>query len=194
METKLTFQNQKGDRLIGILANPSNNCNVPVAILCHGFTSQKNNDTNLALTKILNENNIATFRIDLMGHGESGGDFANITVSEGVEDILQAISFAKSIGFTKIGLMGSSFGGNCVLVAATKSNNLAVLVAKSPVCDYTEVEEMRRSPKEMSLWQNRGYTTHKNSKGVEFKLNYTFLRIWAKMLSIQLLRKSMFRH
>ncbi|MEK6867658.1 MAG: hypothetical protein AABX98_02430 [Nanoarchaeota archaeon] len=70
MQTKLTFTNSNGTKLVGILSNPKNTTTVPIMILCHGFTGNKEG-TSLILEKLFNEKNIATFRFDFFGHGDS---------------------------------------------------------------------------------------------------------------------------
>lgn len=82
MLQKLTFTNSKGIELAGILSDPNKTKEV-VMILCHGFSSSKGSNTHLTLERLFNEKNIATFRFDFFGHGESRGNFEDITVSEG---------------------------------------------------------------------------------------------------------------
>ena len=94
MNQKIYFKNKKGNKLCGVLVAPDNK-NHPIVILCHGFHSTKDNNTNTRLHAMLKEKNIATFRFDFYGHGESDGKFENITVSEAVEDALCAIEFLK---------------------------------------------------------------------------------------------------
>ncbi|MAH42743.1 alpha/beta hydrolase, partial [archaeon] len=72
MKKKLTFQNSKGDKLVGILSDSGSKT---IVIMCHGFTSSKESGTYINLEKMLNEKGIATFRFDFYGHGESDGKF-----------------------------------------------------------------------------------------------------------------------
>ena len=174
MEKKIFFKNSKGNNLCGILSNPTNNINNPVIILCHGFTTSKDNKTNKTLQKILNKKNISIFRFDFFGHGESEGKFENITISEAVDDILNAIKYLKNNNYKKIGLVGSSFGGISCINAASKTKDLFLLGLKAPVSNYLEKEIQKRSKEEIELWKNKGYIIHINSKGKKKKLNYTF--------------------
>ncbi len=95
MSEKIYFLNSKGDKLCGILSNPRTNKNGPIMILCHGIPSSKDNFTSTHLEKLLNEKNIATLRFDLFGNGESEGNFEEITISECIDDIMQAIRYIK---------------------------------------------------------------------------------------------------
>ncbi|MFH1428019.1 MAG: alpha/beta fold hydrolase [Patescibacteria group bacterium] len=171
---KIFFKDSDGVELCGILSNPSDDVSRPIMILCHGFTASKNSSTYLRLEEILNKANIATFRFDFFGHGESQGDFSEITVSKAVDSILRAIEYIKFLGYAKIGLFGSSFGGISSIVAASKAADLSLLVLKSPVSDYLEVETRRKSKTDIKNWRDKGYIIDIDSKGEKRKLNYTF--------------------
>ncbi len=172
MEEKVYFANSKGDKLCGILSMVSDETR-PVIIIAHGHHSTKDRKSYTTIQDILNKKNISTFRFDFYGHGESEGKFENATVSEAVDDILQAIAFLKSRGFKKIGLIGSSYGGLASIMAASKSNDLYVLALKSPVSNYEERERAVKPKEELDDWKRKGYTKYKEDNE-EIKLNYIF--------------------
>jgi len=171
---KITFYNSQDNKLVGILSGPSPEQNRPVIVICHGFSSRKERATFAQLEQLLNQKDIATFRFDFYGHGESDGDFADITVSEAVDDILQAIAYLKGLGYKRIGLMGSSFGGLSSIMAASKTKDLFVLALKSPVSDYEEVEVQKRGAQGIKDWKEQGYDYYTSGDGRKLKLNYTF--------------------
>ncbi|MDO8538567.1 MAG: alpha/beta fold hydrolase [archaeon] len=171
---KLFFKDSKGNKLCAILSNPAENTSNPIIILCHGFTTSKDNFTNRTLEKILNEKEIATFRFDFFAHGESEGKFEDVTVSKAVDDILSAIKFVKNAGYKKIGLFGSSFGGIASIIAASKSNDLYILALKSPVSKFEEQVTFTMTKQELSEWKKKGYKEHISGAGKKFRLNYTF--------------------
>lgn len=168
MEEKLFFKNSKGNKLCGILSNPTGDKTKPIVILVHGFSSGKDSSTNIALVERLNKKSISTFRIDLFAHGESEGSFENLTQSEAVDDVIQAIEFLKSLGFTKIGLEGSSFGGLAAIMAASKSKDTYLLAIKCPVSSYFEFKEYTNKDL-IEDWKKNGYSYRENKK-----LNFTF--------------------
>lgn len=170
MSEKIYFENSKGLRLCGVLSNPTLDTNSPLVILCHGLSTNKESSTYVRLEQMLNGEELSTFRFDFFGHGESEGEFENITISEAVDDIQSAIKFLKTKGFSKLGLVGASFGGMSSIIAASTSNDLFVLILKSPVSDYLEVEKLRKTPPEMEEWETKGVILHKNNK-----LNYSFV-------------------
>lgn len=174
MEQTVTFFNSRGNRLAGILSNPSGDKFKPIIIICHGFASNKNRPNFINLSLALNQHRISTFRFDFYGHGDSDGKFEDITVTEAVDDILQAINYLKKLGHKKIGLCGSSFGGLASLIAASKSPDLFALTLKSPVSDFEELFSLGKTKEEINLWKKRGYDYYQNSDGNKLKLNYTF--------------------
>jgi len=174
MREKLSFENSKGDKLVGVLSNPNGSVDVPIVILCHGFSSSKESKTFTSMERGLNRFGIASFRFDFYGHGESDGKFEDITISEAVDDILRAIDFLKGKGYSRIGLLGSSFGGISSIMAASKSDDLVVLALKGPVSDYKEVELLRKGLDVIERWRESGFMTHCKSDGTPLKLNYSF--------------------
>src|SRR3972149_9989457 len=168
MEEKLYFQNSKGNKLCGILSDPTGDKNKPIIILCHGFNSSKNSSTNTALKLILSRNNISSFRFDFFAHGESEGNFEDLTQSESVDDTLQAIKFIKKLGYKKIGLFGSSFGGLAATMTASKSDDIYLLALKAPVSSYYEFTDYKYK-KLLDEWKQKGYAFREGKK-----LNYTF--------------------
>jgi len=174
MEERIYFKNSKGLSLCGILSNPTSSKEKPVIILCHGFSTSKNGRTYVRLQKVLNKYQISTFRFDFFGHGESEGQFEDITISEAVDDILNAIEFLKSQGYVKIGLVGSSFGGIASLIAASKTNDLFILILKSPVSNYKEKEYATNSKEKLEEWKNKKCKYYVSGDGKKLRLNYTF--------------------
>lgn len=171
---KVYFKNSKGNNLCGILSNPTLSKEKPVIILCHGFSTSKDSQTYKRLEEILNNHQISTFRFDFFGHGESEGKLEDITISEAVDDILNAIPFLEKEGYFKIGLFGSSFGGISSIIAASKTNDLFILALKSPVSNYKEKGLVTKTKEELEEWREKGYRYYESGDGRKLRLNYTF--------------------
>jgi len=174
MEKKVYFQNSKGDKLCAILLCPSRSKSKLVVILAHGFSTHKNSGINIVFAKRLDKQDISTFRFDFYGHGESEGKFEDITISEAVDDILQAIKYLKSQGYKKVGLMGSSFGGMSSIIAASKTKDLYLLALKSPVSNYLDKETGTKPEEEIDEWKKKGFRYYTSGDGRKSKLNYSF--------------------
>lgn len=178
---KLFFRNSKGDNLSAVLREPSENTNNAIVVMAHGFQSNKDSKKFIELEKIFNNNNIATFRFDFYGHGESEGEFENITMSEAKDDVLSALSYVKKLGFFKIFLIGSSFGGLSSNLAASESQDLSGLVLICPVSDYERVLRESMTKNEISDWKEKGFTYKTDEKTNEKrKLLWAFFENLAK--------------
>lgn len=175
MKEELTFEDSRGNKLSAILSTPSEDLENPIIVLCHGFHSSKNGGTYINLEEILNEEDVSTFRFDFYGHGESEGNFKDVTISRAVDDILSAIDFLKSLGYSKIGLMGSSFGGMASILAASKTDDIFLLALKSPVSDSIGTLIAEKSGFSVEEWKDKGYIYHLNKDENKSKLNYSFL-------------------
>lgn len=174
MQQKFSFKNSKGDTLVGILSNPNSGKKNPIIVLCHGFATNKDVNTYIRLEKALNEKGIPTFRFDFLGHGESDGKFEDTTISEAMDDALQAISFVKKQGFSKVGLFGSSFGGMAALLAAAKTPGMFVLALKSPVSDHLGKIIADEGNLSIEHWKNTSFILHESSVMGKPRLNYSF--------------------
>ena len=166
MEQTVYFHDGLGHRIAGLLATPERRTD-RVAVLCHGFLSHKNSTTNKTLTRLLNERDIATFRFDFFGHGESQGPFEDITTTIGIAQATAAIEEAASRGFGHIGLVGSSFGGLVSILTAARwpeshglrrasgrdLPGLACLALKCPVVDFGEELRLEFGQEGIAEWK-----------------------------------------
>lgn len=174
MNRKIFFPSSKSHKLCGVLSNPTGDKDRPIVILCHGFTTSKDGRTYVRLEEILNEKNISTFRFDFFGHGESTGNFADITISEAVDDVQSAIRYVKDCGYERIGLMGSSFGGFACILTAGCVHDLFVLALKSPVSDYLGLLIARDNKIDIDTWRREGFINVEGTDGASLRLNYSF--------------------
>ncbi len=157
MEEKLFFDNGNGVRLCGLLNRPSENTD-EVVILAHGYGSHKNRPKYLRFAKEFGKRNIATFRFDFLGRGESEGSFEDITISEGANSILKAIDILKSKDFSEFGLIGISFGGISSAIASSKTDELKALVLVCPVSDYVSKKVLEMTDDGIRKWKETGCT------------------------------------
>jgi len=173
MEHKLYFKNSKGDKLSAVLSISNKDKTTSIIIICHGFASHKNGSAK-KISSELNARGINTMRFDFYGHGESDGKFEDITISEGVNDILQVIKYLKNNGYTKIGLLGTSFGGACSIIAAGQTNDLFLLALRSPVADYFTRELMTKTKEYLVDWKLNGDCIYRKGEDKELRLKYSF--------------------
>jgi dipeptidyl aminopeptidase/acylaminoacyl peptidase len=189
MRDKFFFSNDNGFKLCGVISDPKGKAGSPVIMLCHGLSTSKDGRTYTRLETMLNRKGIATFRFDFFGHGESEGKFEDITLSEAAKDILKAVHILKSSGYSKIGLMGSSFGGYASLMAASRLPELILLALKSPVSDYLGLLIAKDQEIDISLWKLKGSISMEGIDNQSLKLNYTFFQDAETIQSAEAIRK-----
>ena len=84
----------------------------PIVILCHGFGGQRNGGLEQSIARELEARGIASIRFDFNGHGESEGDFQQMTVPNEIEDARHVYDWVQKDGrFGHIGIEGHSQGG-----------------------------------------------------------------------------------
>lgn len=181
MEQGLTFRDSQGHRVSAVLATPQEPA-TRVAVLCHGFLSHKNSNTNQALTAHLISRGIATFRFDFFGHGDSEGPFERITVTLALRQALDALTFVESQGYRQPALEGSSFGGLVATLAAAERPALACLALKCPVADFPETLGLEFGPDGMAEWKATGTIPDVTGGPGRVKLWYAFYEDCARYL------------
>jgi len=189
MKDKFFFSNDKGMKLCGIISVPEASVKPPIITLCHGLSTSKDGRTYTRLESMMNRKGIATFRFDFFGHGESEGKFEDITISEAVKNVIKAIQILKNSGYSKIGLIGSSFGGYASLIAASQRPDLILLALKSPVSDYLGLLIAKDQAIDIAHWKHDGFITLNGIEGQRLKLNYSFFQDAATIESYEAIKK-----
>ncbi|MBN1170289.1 prolyl oligopeptidase family serine peptidase [Candidatus Micrarchaeota archaeon] len=126
-----------------------------VAILSHGYLSNKDSRTNLEVSRLLNQAGISTISYDMYGHGESEGDIEHLTTSKAVDSLNAVYDYAAS-RYEKIGLDGSSFTGPVSLIVASQRQP-DVIALKCPVFLPLELWKWRLGENGIKEWQRKGY-------------------------------------
>jgi uncharacterized protein len=152
VEEALTFHDRHGHAIAAILTTPDRPT-TSLALLCHGFLSNKNSTTNKTLTRLLNEQGLATFRFDFFGQGDSEGPFEDITTTLAVHQAEAALDLVTARGYDRIGLVGSSFGGLVAILTAARRRDLACLALKCPVVDFAEELRLTFGLEALAQWR-----------------------------------------
>ncbi len=107
-------------------------------ILAHGITGEKHEGGSYTkLVKLLTEEKLVSLRFDFRGHGESTGNFTDMTIEGEVNDLTAAVKFLSEKGFKKVSIIGTSFGaGISVLYTSEHPENILSLTLLCPVLDY----------------------------------------------------------
>ncbi len=97
----------------------------PLVIVIHGFTGQMEERHLTALVEMFNEIGCAALRVDMYGHGASGGEFRNHTLFKWLTNAMAVIDYARGLDFvTGLYLCGHSQGGLTVMLAAALKHDV----------------------------------------------------------------------
>jgi len=120
----------------------------PVVIGVHGLFSDSNSPKQIELAKKCNELNIAFFRFDHRGCGESEGVFRDVTSFDARQtDLIGAVKTVCSKNDTgnRIGLFGSSLGGAVCISIAETLRVAALVTFAAPVRSEPLIEALDKS-------------------------------------------------
>ncbi|UNE55620.1 alpha/beta hydrolase [Bartonella machadoae] len=125
-DTALAVRHRKGSSSLGLFC-------------LHGYLSDMSGDKVMFVDRFAQKNDLSCLRFDYSGHGESGGDFFQGTISRWVQESL-AVFEAYCEG-PQI-LIGTSMGGwialKLAMMLAQKNKRLAGMVLIAPAPDFTK--------------------------------------------------------
>jgi dienelactone hydrolase len=139
-EKQVVIEND-GWKLVGNLQIPRSKKLVPAVILLNKANGDRKVYENLA--KHLAENEIASLRVDLRGHGESINKGKFVPFQENATEVLndtdrdisaitQYLKAIKGVDTNRIGFVGASYSGEEMVIAARKGGYGKAYVALSP--------------------------------------------------------------
>lgn len=105
----------------------------PAVIICHGFGGSRNGGFLEDLAHRLPQKGVATIRFDFNGHGDSEGNFKDMTVLNEIEDAKCIYQYVRNLPFVnpdEIAVAGHSQGG---VVTAMLAGELGVSRIKAVV-------------------------------------------------------------
>ena len=150
-------------QLYGTLHLPAGK-NPPVVIGSHGLLSTGDSPKQIALAEKCARHNMAFFRFDHRGCGQSKGEFSSATTFEGrCRDLICAVKTIRALPDTRdsIALFGSSFGGAISLALASSLNIASIVTVAAPlrseIINEPYVNDPANSPMIQSLDKRKLY-------------------------------------
>lgn len=108
----------------------------PTAVFVHGFTSNRLElPSFVGMSRLLETVGIASVRFDLSGHGESDGDFFDVTITGEIAETRAILRTVRDLGFVdaeRIALVGMSMGGVVAGIVAAEEPGIRALCLWSP--------------------------------------------------------------
>ena len=149
------FQSRDGITLRGWLISPTSNVQRPISnlqsavIFCHGHGGHK--DPDLMYVPWFVERGIPVLLFDFRNHGQSDGNLTSMGFYERF-DLLGAIDYLVSRGYTRIGLMGFSMGAAIAIATAPLSEYVECVVADSAFAELPPTLAMGMVDKGFPRW------------------------------------------
>lgn len=171
MEKKVIFKSEKFD-LCGLLSKVNNDD--LIVVLCHGYLSNKS-ETKLfdMLVERLQNENLNSFRFDFRGHGESSGEDIDISISNEIIDLENALDMLKTKGFNRFVLIGSSFGGCIISLINHKKYKILNMNIWYGALDFNEIKKGDFTEENMLIAKEKGYfIKHSKHNNNERKICY----------------------
>ncbi len=144
-----------------------------IIILVHGFHSSKDNSIFEVIEKSLGMQGVSCLRIDLFGHGESDGQFSDLTVGKAIASVDSALDYARTHGYYKYGIMGSSFGALAAVFAASKHRDIACAILKSPILGDAGEIIAKHYKINCARWEIEKFFEWQDHRG-RWRLNFSF--------------------
>jgi pimeloyl-ACP methyl ester carboxylesterase len=108
----------------------------PVVVFVHGFTSNRLElPSFVGMSRLLEANGIASVRVDLSGHGESDGDFFDVTITGEIAETRAVVQAVRGMDFVdpkRLALVGMSMGGVVAGIVAAEEPGIRALCLWSP--------------------------------------------------------------
>ena len=101
----------------------------PMVVFCHGFGGRKEGPLFELIADTLQAHGIASIRFDFNAHGDSEGEFKDMTVPNEIEDAKKVVEYVRDLRYVSdLAIVGHSQGG---VVAAMTAGELGTEVFKA---------------------------------------------------------------
>ncbi|WP_431917925.1 alpha/beta hydrolase family protein [Nonomuraea jabiensis] len=108
----------------------------PVVVFVHGFSNNRmENRSFVLMARLLESIGIASVRFDLSGHGESDGDFFDVTITNEIAETRSVVQAVRTFDFAdpeRIALVGMSMGGVVAGIVAAEEPGIRAACLWSP--------------------------------------------------------------
>jgi len=167
---KINIKKNNGEKLSAVLDAPES-IRYPLIIFCHGFGGNK--DEWLSFIPEFSKNNIAVLRFDFSGHGESGGDFEDTTLTRELDDLLSVYEYVQKQlpRVSTVGLFGHSLGGTVAIYFSTAKKVSTVVSVAAPI-NFQKMPEGIFGKDAEKTWKEKGYLKLDwyNNKKIKYSL------------------------
>jgi uncharacterized protein len=148
-EAPIFFENEKY-RLFGVLYHPADPVKKEAFVFVDAFAEEKlwSQRVMVSCARQLASRGYAVLRFDVMGHGDSEGDFEDATVESNIADIVCASAYLRNqfAHVDSVGLLGLRYGATLAMITASRLSDSPPLILWEPIVDGEKyVKELLRS-------------------------------------------------
>ncbi|MBF8192592.1 alpha/beta fold hydrolase [Nonomuraea sp. K274] len=108
----------------------------PTVVFVHGFANNRmENRSFVLMSRLLESSGVASVRFDLSGHGESDGDFFDVTITREIAETRAVVRAVRALDFAdpdRIALVGMSMGGVVAGIVAAEEPGIRAACLWSP--------------------------------------------------------------
>ena len=154
----------------------------PLCIVIHGLTGHMEETHIVALSQLMNSMGIATLRVEMYGHGKSGGEFYRHNLFKWLNNAMTVTDYAKSLPFvTDMYVCGHSQGGAAAIFLAGMMPEY--FKAAMPLSPGAMITSGARSGREFGYEFDPDHIPDEMPVNSEQKVNSSYVRA-AQMLDI----------
>ena len=170
--TSVTFQGASKETLSGKLHVPAGRPRA-WALFAHCFTCSKDLRAAVRIAEAMAERGVGVLRFDFTGLGQSGGEFADTTLSSNISDLEAAAEFLAQTQSAPQILVGHSLGGAAVLSAARALDKVRAVATINAPADAEHVTRLFASSRDEI--DERG-EAEVEIAGTRFRIKDSFVR------------------
>lgn len=159
-------------KVVGTLFNSKNKeeKSSTLVVLLHGFLASK--EDLYFIAENFSKKGLDVLCLDLYAHGETEGNFNELTISKCVDDLHEIISsFREMKSYSKYSLLGYSIGGYVALSYCSKYSGINSIVLCAPVSDFKNLFKSA----DLKEWKDNDMLKDKNLS-LNINLNYEFYK------------------
>ncbi|HCX22654.1 MAG: osmotically inducible protein C [Flammeovirgaceae bacterium] len=139
---KVTFSNNEGQKLSGIIDFPLIGEPKCYAIFAHCFTCSKNLKAVDNISTALTLTGVAVLRFDFTGLGQSEGEFASTNFSSNLSDLHAAYNYLEQLFEAPKMMIGHSLGGAAVLHVSGELEAVQAVITIGAPADPEHVKHL----------------------------------------------------